>query len=370
MQAQTNEKNAYTYRLSFLSGKLLENYEGLPSYGKSNYFEFDIHRQANNYEIWKQSYFFPEIGASVLYGNLGNDSILGSVFSIYPSWYFNIYRTNRLGVLLKMGVGFSYFNKPFNLIDNPSNIFVGSHITNITSLGASVRIKIIEPIHLTAGFSLIHFSNGHVKLPNVGINDRRFHIGLQYTPHQKKYQRVKPCDYKKSPFLINVRTSIGLHEAGGTTRPIGGKKFAIYGISAYVSKQRNCNNYYVGLNAMYYSSYYNFIRLEDIHIGHERKNSMVMGSFLGHEFLFKRVSFAQEFIQKFYNPLYEDMKLYSPTDSESKIWLKKAFSFRLGFKYYWLGDAKEQKHNVSTGIFIKSNLAQADFVEFNINYSL
>ena len=55
-------------------------------------------------------------------------------------------------------------------------------------------------------------------------------------------------------------------------------------------------------------------------------------------------------------------------DVKGKITAKNILSARIGFFYYLLQPAMSQKQNLATGIFIKTNLEQADFVELNISY--
>ena len=137
-----NQKQTYSFRFQSLQGKLQKNFEGLPPYSYSQYYEFDVLRNVNGSKEWHASYSFPETGVSFLYGDLGNDSVLGSVFSAYPTLYFNTFRTNKLGLLIKAGVGFAYFNTPFNMHTNTENIIIGSHITNITTLGLLLRYQL------------------------------------------------------------------------------------------------------------------------------------------------------------------------------------------------------------------------------------
>jgi len=362
--------NPYVYRANVLNGNVKDIFSDLPPHKESTYLELEWHKQANQNIEWENTYFFPERGYTFLYGNLGNDSVMGSVFSIYPSWYFSVLRTKRIGLLLKAGVGFAYFNKPFNLYNNPTNIFVGSNITNITNIGASLRIRLTNNLHVSTGASFVHFSNGHVKAPNVGINDNRYYLGLQYTPNQKTYTRIHPPKDDKNPLLYNVRLGLGLHESSSVIRPIGGQIYPIYNAAFYVSKQKNYHDFYIGLYFMYYEGFYNFIKHEDLYLNKEHINSMVISSFIGHEFLFKRFSFVQEIGQKIYNPLFNDYGPFQPEYIKGELTAKNILSARLGFFYYWLNDAKIQKNNLATGLFIKSNSVQADFVEINLSYSL
>ncbi len=368
-QDSVSQKQTYLLRFHASQGKVINNFKELPPYSNSQYFECDLLRNTNGSKEWHAQYLFPEIGVSFLYGNLGNDSILGSMYSAYPTWYFHVFRTRKLGALIKAGVGFAYFNSPFNIHTNQKNIIIGSHITNITTFSFLLRYQLTQSIQLSSGVSFVHFSNGHLRIPNVGANDLRYSLGVHYAPMRENLPKARKTYDWDTTFNFNVRIGMGLHEMAGTIRPIGGKLFPIYCAAAYVSKQKGIHNMYVGLHAKYYEGFYNYIRIEDLYPGSEHVKSMVLSSFIGHEFLVGRWSFVQEIAQKFYNPFFNDISPYQPVEQKQKITAKNILSARIGFRYYVLKPAMQQKNNLAVGLFIKTNLAQSDYVECNVSYS-
>ncbi len=68
-----------------------------------------------------------------------------------------------------------------------------------------------------------------------------------------------------------------------------------------------------------------------------------------------------------FNPLYEE--LYTKDADASKFMLKRWLSGRIGFGYYLLHNPQYFSHqNVWLGLFIKTNVAQADYVDMAVGY--
>jgi len=69
--------------------------------------------------------------------------------------------------------------------ENPNNepyyyYPIGSNLTVFIDLGINSTIRLARKIDLNVGISYTHFSNGSVKLPNLGINVFAPRIGIQY----------------------------------------------------------------------------------------------------------------------------------------------------------------------------------------------
>ena len=53
---------------------------------------------------------------------------------------------------------------------------------------------------------------------------------------------------------------------------------------------------------------------------------------------------------------------------DSKYKLKRLISGRLGLKYYLIGTKKSPVNNLYFGVYLNSNLGQADFSEMSLGY--
>ena len=69
-----------------------------------------------------------------------------------------------------------------------------------------------------------------------------------------------------------------------------------------------------------------------------------------------------------YNPFYRD-KLESDNETSFKQKLKTVFIARLGYQYYLFDATVKHRHNLYVGIYVKTNLGQADFLDTGIGYT-
>jgi hypothetical protein len=88
---------------------------------------------------------------------------------------------------------------------------------------------ISSKLTLKTGVSVIHCSNGHVQIPNLGINVPTVFFGIAYRPNPfpAKFEK-KEIAVPESKIHFNVRLGIGVHELARTTEPVGTAKYAIY----------------------------------------------------------------------------------------------------------------------------------------------
>ncbi len=76
--------------------------------------------------------------------------------------------------------GLSYNFNPYDSINNPSNIFIGSYKNCYVHLGFVGNYKFSEKLAINGTIGFKHFSNGSFKQPNLGINLIPVTLGLSY----------------------------------------------------------------------------------------------------------------------------------------------------------------------------------------------
>ena len=92
---------------------------------------------------------------------------------------------------LDLAAGLTFDLNPYDPITNPYNDAVGSRILFYFNFDLEFKHKLSERLDLTYGLSFIHFSNGRLRTPNLGVNMAGFNIGLRYffnplRPYTKK----------------------------------------------------------------------------------------------------------------------------------------------------------------------------------------
>ena len=363
------KKNTLGFALDYYQGKMMKIYSTSPIVNNSKYLSFNVSWQTDGSKSWHKSYAFPDIGVSFFYNYHGNDTVLGRSVGICPNMILKIRGQKRWGAFLKFATGFAYFNKPYNRETNPKNLVIGSHITNMTNLSFNAFVQITPHISIHGGYSVFHFSSGHISIPNYGFNDLAWNFGLKYKPKKTTITVYRDDSICQNGFLFNARVSIGYHQLSGTVSPSGGPLYPIYTIAPFISKRLGTvNNLRLGLSAKYFTSYHDFMLSEGYFRGHETINAWVGSVFIGNEWQIGRIGFLLEPSIKFYNPffqkVYVDDEFQNMKFSNQKRWI----SLKAGLAYYLRNTANKPINNPSIGLYINTNKTQADYVDISFSY--
>ncbi|MBI5217657.1 MAG: acyloxyacyl hydrolase [Bacteroidia bacterium] len=349
----------------------MKNYPHLPNSDKVLFSEINIAYQTNGNKPWHSHYHYPQVGVSLFYNDLGNKEAFGQNFCVLPNFTFRHGNTAKFFGEIRLGFGLAFFNKKYNIVENPSNLYVGSAITNVSFASYDIARFISSRVALKAGLSVFHFSNGHYQLPNIGMNIPGFNIGVKYYPYKmpEKFldKRIEGYDDK---IRFTARFGFGWHEFGYSTFPTGGPKYPVYMGTFYVSKRFTAvNNVKLGLFVNYYTSFYDFIVSQEIFKEYQHLKSSVVSVFLGHEFIIGKFGLVAEAGINVFNPFRRKFtRLYSDS-VDFTTFLKTLSGNKLGVQYYPFSPEKSTKHKLYIGAYIKANLGQADFVEYGIGYT-
>jgi hypothetical protein len=366
------DRNAFFVEPGFKTGKMIDIFPGVPSGTESYFTEINAGFQSTGNQWWNSYYNFPRVGVLLSYGYLGNKEVLGSNISIQPNMTFKLAGNEKFSLRSRISLGFSWFLKPYDRITNPENKFIGSRITQNTQLSMEGNIKLTEKLILIAGFSFVHYSTGHVQIPNIGINIPTFNLGLVYYPN-KIQDRSKFTDtvfaVDKS-ILFNVQLALGVHEYASTTFATGGPKYPVYGGAFCFSKRVGMiATLQIGLHVNYYTSFYDYIIANDFYVSQQRIKSFTLTPFAGLELLVGRIGFVGQLGIYAYNPFINDMNAHLMKTGGKENKIKRMNANRLGIKYYLLAAARSASKKPYIGLVIKTNAGQADFVEVNMGYA-
>jgi hypothetical protein len=96
--------------------------------------------------------------------------MLGKAGALFPYIDFPLISGERASLAFRAGSGFGWVEKPFDRLENPKNIAIGSR-SNITfSFMLHGKFDLPGRWGVSAGLSFDHFSNMAVRMPNLGIN--------------------------------------------------------------------------------------------------------------------------------------------------------------------------------------------------------
>lgn len=356
--------NQTEYRTAIYSGLVAHNYSKLPSSKPSYIIEISLGQKCYGTKNWHPYYKYPTIYGSIFLGYPGNTEY-GYFVGFSPQLSIVKQINNKLNCNFKAGIGLAYHTNPYNVESNPVNMLVGSHFIAIVNADFSLEYDFNNYNFVGLSVGAIHFSNGHVKLPNIGMN----------MPVMNIYYKHRIFNDKKSDFHFDkfseiefdnkikyfVTYAAGVHEYGSSTKPVNGPKYMVNTVSFGISRNKNiANKHSFGINLIHYNSFQKFIIDQELNIGNPFLKASAINIFWGHEFLFGDFGFYSEFGLDIYKPFYRYFVSIYGDKFGAKDIIKSINSNKLGLRYSVINC---QNTKLILGINLKVNMAQADFVE-------
>jgi hypothetical protein len=163
-------------------------------------------RKTDKNDVYSNIYRRPFMGLG-FYSSTFHNSDVGNPSALY---FFLTHplvfeQNKRLTFNYSMAFGFSYNFNPFDSINNPTNIFIGSSQNCYVHMGLSANIKISDKWLANATLGLKHFSNGSFKKPNFGINLIPLTVGVSYKISDQKIDHfAKPIPEFQKYNLLNI----------------------------------------------------------------------------------------------------------------------------------------------------------------------
>ena len=195
----------------------------VPSFG------IDWNHETDGSKIWQEAFLRPEWGLTADYFDL-RTSTLGSAFGMLLYTDLPLNKTRKLW--LKMAAGLGYLSNPYSVLDNEKNNAIGSHINAALQLRLSTHTFNWLNANWRAYISLTHFSNGAVKMPNLGINLPAIGLLVNLKAPQEK-------DIKLSKPKIDHNLSIWTGASAGVKEmlPMGSPSFGIANLFVTLAKR-------------------------------------------------------------------------------------------------------------------------------------
>lgn len=366
--AQSVFQKHLAFEGDYSTGNTLRIYPSFPQVKSARSIDFTAFHQTSGNRYWHQALNYPEICVTLSHAQFGNNDILGKSFSLYPSLLFRSKISNTFYLNYKAGLGVSYFNKPYDPFINPENIVIGYKFTAIAAAFFGVEAKLNHKFSFITGCSVKHYSDGHTKVPNVGINNILYTAGVKFYPHKRftDFATLPKAEINKS-IRINLNAGLGKHEAEGTVEPAGGPSYPVYFGSIALSKRLSyLSQLSVGFNINYYTDYHDYLINQQIQVDNEKLTSTKAIVFAGYEMFFGHFSFFTQLGVNVYYPYRHKLIEVSGVDESFK---NLHLSNRIGFNYYLFDDAEKSIVNPYLSVGIKTLGSSADFVETSIGFA-
>jgi hypothetical protein len=369
--AQVDNKpfgNEFSYEVSYYQGILFKIYDVFPENKSASAIDFSFGILTKGGKYWQQKYNYPGMKLTFSYSDYGNVRILGNSLSIYPS-IGNAKAIDQTTFLdYYAGFGLAYFNKPFDEFNNPTNNVIGSNIVAVVAGKLVMEKTFSDKMSINLGGSFRHYSDGHVKVPNVGANLIYLTTGIKYMPSNSKLLDVIPDKEINSKLSFKTDFGLGIHEVEGTVYPYGGPIYYVYNGNFSIAKRTSFKHQFsIGINYNYYTDYYDFIETQEVFYEKEKLRSSKVILFLGHEWMFNHLSVELKVGANLYYPF--RYKLIEMEILESRF-MDNYLSGQFGFNYYLFDSFSDKKVNPYTGVSIRTIGGKADFIQLIIGVNI
>jgi hypothetical protein len=334
---------------------------------------------------WVKHLNQPTLGVILQYTNHGNAKSIGNSYAVIPAIEIPISPSKIKNLSFQTAIGAAYFTKKYDENSNWENKEVSTNFTWVYrfSLNYNIRVNQLFSTNLSIGYN--HFSNGHVKWPNDGLNVVNAGLNIKYNPIPKTNNANNYITKKEKKYFYTTNIGLGVNAISrfyNVSENIYSSGFTIGKIINKTFK------FGVGINYRYYQNYYNYIKndYELVKTDYpELKNNPILNSssigvLFNTEFLLNHFGFDTELGFTIFRPFYKaDYRLnhlkynettqnYDIVGLDSTYKIKRYISTKIGLKYYLIDTYKNPKNNVFVGAHIISNFGQADYSELALGY--
>lgn len=387
VKAQENkQKNDYSFiGLGYSYGKILPSLSIFPNSKQQQ--SFDLTYGITTYRgnnVWAKNLNYPKTGLLFSYSDFGNPKQLGVGLTLMPFLDCGVFNSFTNRVRFQAGLGGSYTTVIFDKITNPGNYGITTHITWAFRAFMYYNLTQTKDYAIKIGAGFTHFSNGHTRLPNQGLNSVLATINSElYFPKAQTplfanglAERNNDGDLQN---YFSTRLGLGIRVL---SRKYDVKNQVFTSSFSFGKIKNKTYKYGLGLYYRFYKDYYDYIK-EDGQIINDKfpnfkKNpiqySSAIGVFSNFEILMNHFSLEAELGINLYKPAYKmdwqlnDGLTYSQREFGVKDELKNVISSRLGLRYYVFNTKNSPLHNLFLAANINSNLGQADFSELSFGY--
>ncbi|MFN5417257.1 MAG: acyloxyacyl hydrolase [Flavobacteriia bacterium] len=338
------QKENIFFSAEYAYGAIIPEYQFVNSIVEKNIqqLEFSLLKKTYGTSYWQRKYNYPQFGFSLFASTLGNKTILGDEFALYPFVQFSSHPTHKFHIENKIGLGLGFATKRFDLEENYQNIAVGSIVNVHFNYRLGFAYDFNATTSLRAGLNFHHYSNANMKEPNLGINMVSASLGLTkaISPQKTRLTPEIPSFEKGNEFLF-IQSFGGKH-----TRAL---QSDVYFTSSFAFEfNRKLNHIFhfgAGLDVFYDSSTKIEMSVKDSS-NYTKKDDFRTGIHIAQEFVYNKCSFIIQ--EGIYLGLMDKV-------SHSFMYNK------IIFRYKW------NKHFI-TQAAVKSHLHILDYPEIGFSY--
>jgi len=186
--------------------------------------EIFFSKQTYGKHLWNTFYNYPEYGICFKFLDLGSPNHAGNAQCLFPYLNFHFLNNqNRININLRAGAGFANVQKIYNSEKNPLNLAFSTNINILLNAQLQATYKISNMWSFFAGGDITHFSNGALKMPNLGMNLFSIFSGISHS--FGKENRLETFENRINKKNKNWDFSVFLIIGMKQINPIGGKNY-------------------------------------------------------------------------------------------------------------------------------------------------
>jgi len=157
---------------------------------------------ASDTNNWTAAYHLPRFGLGYSYIDFSYAQVLGHGHALFGLLDLPLLRYGQnSGCLMDFRIGFgaSCLNRYFNARENNHNIAIGSPVNIYIQFALNNHIRLLPHLSLLTGLSMHHYSNGAMRMPNLGLNIFALHGGLAWKLGETKKDPLPRADVRFQP---------------------------------------------------------------------------------------------------------------------------------------------------------------------------
>lgn len=358
-------RNAAEFGVSQYVGDLIRIHGEYPENGLSDMAELLVSFQTRGRRSWHEKHRYPAVGLSGAFIRFGNDAVLGHAIGLLPHARFSL---GKGPFSLRLGMGAAWFSRPYDIVDNPGNLVIGTRVANYSQVWCGGIFPLSGRLRLTTGISLTHCSNFHLSVPNIGANIVALNAGISWTRSVEGLSRFAPSETARAAhrnWRPGIQLVFGLQAFQGTVRPTGGPRYPVYGLSLYMRRETTrLDAVAFGLTYHYYTAYHDYTLSQQLDNADGDRYARNVVVFAQYEWMFGHFGVM---LQGGINVLAPFYRSYAKTwDLPSSGWLNIWTANKIAYRYHFHLRPAGQDRSLFAGIAIKANGGTADFLEMQL----
>ena len=223
--AQQGGRDCY-WSVDYFRGPVYDhrNLSGALQLGTTQGFGVSYLRRVDGSEPWHHYYRRPKLGLAAYYEDFNYPDVLGKAVSAALVSDFHIVKRRFFDFDLNVQAGAAYLTKKFDARSNNLNLYIGAKFAAFFRFGFELVAMPESRVSYVLGANFVHYSNGAMKLPNLGLNLCQLNFGARFRVN-KELAQVRELDASAAETLdrrwrCQAFWSLGCREQG---TPLGDK---------------------------------------------------------------------------------------------------------------------------------------------------